>query len=163
MSEQWKDIPEYEGRYQVSDLGQVRGTGGCLAQQPQNSGYLVVHLYLRGSRRVRLVHALVAEAFVAGKFEGAQVNHKNYVKRDNCAENLEWVTRSQNVRHAYENGHKGPRRCAVRGVSIEDGSVLYFRSQLAAEKALAGRASSAIHHCLIGKKKSAYGYRWSQA
>lgn len=161
--EQWKDIPGYEGRYQVSDQGRVRGPKGELAQQLQNSGYLIVHLHLAGRRRVRLVHTLVAEAFVPGRFAGAQVNHKDCCKRNNAAVNLEWVTRSENMRHAYANGHKGPPRVAVRGVSVADGHEVRFDSQLQAEKYLAGRASSAIHHCLIGKKKSAYGYIWSRA
>lgn len=161
--EQWKDVPGYEGRYRVSDQGRVRGLKGEIAQQPQNSGYLVVHLHLAGRRRARLVHTLVAEAFVPGRFEGAQVNHKDCCKHNNAAVNLEWVTRGENMAHAYANGHPGPRRVAVRGVSVADGHVVRFDSQLQAEKYLGGRASSAIHHCLTGKKKSAYGYIWSRA
>jgi hypothetical protein len=161
--EQWKDIPGYEGRYQVSDAGTVRGAKGPLAAQRQNSGYLVVHLYIKGSRRVRLVHALVAQAFVPGFFPGAHVNHKNGRKADNTAVNLEWVTRSENMRHAVANGLTSAPKMAVRGVSVDDGHVVYFDSQLRAERTLAGRATSAIHHCLVGKKKSAYGYTWSRA
>jgi len=161
--EQWKDIPGYEGRYQVSDLGRVRGVKGSLRPQPQNSGYLVVHLYLDGVRRVRLVHTLVAEAFVNGWFAGAEVNHRDTKKVNNCATNLEWVTRSKNIQHAYANGHKGPTRFAVVGTPLNGGFAVRFNSQLDAEKALAGKASSAINHCLTGKKKSAYGYTWSRA
>lgn len=161
--EQWKDVPGYEGRYQVSDLGNVRGLKGPLSPKLQNSGYHVVHLYLRGKRTVHLVHVLVAKAFVLGHFEGAQVNHVDCTKTNNDSSNLEWVTRSQNIRHAYANGHAGPRRFAVVGVSLLDGSVIKFDSQLIAEKTLTGKASSAVHHCLTGKKKSAYGYRWSRA
>ena len=161
MMEQWKNVEGYEGRYQVSDEGVVQGLKGTLAAQLQNSGYLIVHLYDKGARRARLVHALVAEAFVPGYFSGAQVNHKNGRKADNTAVNLEWLTRSENMRHAVANGLTSAPRMAVRGVSVADGHVVYFDSQLRAEKTLSGRASSAVHHCLIGKKKSAYGYVWS--
>lgn len=163
MTEQWKDIPGYEGRYQVSDKGRARGAKGLLAQQIQNSGYTIVHLYLSGKRSVRLVHRLVAEGFAVGRFDGAHVNHKDCDRRNNTASNLEWVTRSENMYHASAAGRLRPNRNAVYGVSVVDGSVVEFPSQLAAEKALAGRASSAVHHCLIGKKKSAYGYTWSRA
>jgi hypothetical protein len=161
--EQWKYVPGYGCRYQVSDQGNVQGLKGLLTPQTQNSGYLVVHLYLGGARRVRLVHALVAEAFVPGRFAGAEVNHKDAKKPNNCAANLEWVTRSENIQHAYANGHKGPTRFAVVGTPLHGGFEVRFNSQLDAEKALAGKASSAIHHCLIGKKKSAYGYLWGRA
>lgn len=161
----WKDIPGYEGRYQVSDLGNVRnGKRRVLKPQLINSGYHVVHLVpTPGTRKIALVHRLVAEVFVAGFFEGAHVNHKDCRKTNNRAGNLEWTTRSGNMRHSYANGHPGPTRCAVKGVSITDGHVVYFDSQLRAETTLAGNGSSAVHHCLIGKKKSAYGYTWSRA
>lgn len=161
--EQWKDVPGYGGRYRVSDRGNVTGAKGPLVPQMQNSGYLVVHLYLDGNRTISLVHRLVAKAFVCGSFAGAHVNHKNRDKTDNAAANIEWVTRSENVNHAYATGHAGPTRYAVRGVPLVGGKELVFASQVAAEKALCGRASSAIHHCLVGKKKSAYGYVWNRA
>lgn len=160
MTEHWKDITGYEGRYQVSDRGRMRGLKGELSLQRQNSGYLVVHLYLSTVRRVYLVHRLVAEHFVAGRFDGACVNHINGFKRDNVASNLEWVTRSGNMLHAHRFGLLESPKKAVYGVSLADGSVIRFASQLEAETTLTGKASSAIHHCIVGKKKSAYGYVW---
>lgn len=121
--EQWKDIPGYEGRYQVSDQGRVkslpfmqryllrngkesyRRTGErILAQQPNNRGYMLVHLYDDGERKGCTVHRLVAQAFVPGHVYGLDVNHKNGIKADCRAENLEWVTRSENHRHAFATG-----------------------------------------------------------
>lgn len=164
MTETWKDVAGYEGRYQVSDLGNVRNAKGrTLKPQLINSGYLVVHLMLAGDRKIGLVHRLVAAAFLPQDETRTHVNHKDSDKKNNARTNLEWVTRSENVRHAYQNGHSGPPRMAVRGVSVADGHVIVFDSQLRAETTLAGRGSSAIHHCLIGKKKSAYGYVWSRA
>lgn len=159
----WKDIPGYEGRYQVSDHGRVRSPKKVLSVQPQNSGYLVAHLHKDGHRKVALVHRLVACAFVPGEFVGGHVDHINGDKLDNSAKNLEWVTRSENMYRAYAKGLTSAPKKAVIGVCAVTGAKVVFASQLAAEKALSGKASSAVHHCLAGKKKSAYGYVWSRA
>ena len=162
--ENWKDIPGYEGRYQVSDLGRVRSASGAiLAQQYQNTGYRIVHLYANGKRSVRTVHRLVAAAFVKGFFPGAIVNHLDGTRDTNTAGNLEWVTHSGNMTHASRTGVLKPRRFAVVGTPVDGGPEVHFASQIAAEIALAGRGSSAVHHCLVGRKKSAYGYTWARA
>lgn len=163
--ETWKDIPGYEGRYQVSDEGRVRNAAGhVLAAQITNSGYSAVHLYQGGrQRRVHLIHRLVALAFHPSLEGSTEVNHRNANKQDNAAHNLEWVTRSQNIRHAHATGLMAPRRYPVVGRSKKDGHVVRFDSQIAAEIALCGKASSAVNHCIAGKKRSAYGYVWSRA
>jgi hypothetical protein len=73
-----------------------------LAQQTQNSGYQLVHLHLDGKRTAFTVHRLVAEAFVAGS--GPTVNHKDGVKANCAASNLEWATWSENHKHAWATG-----------------------------------------------------------
>jgi hypothetical protein len=161
--ENWRDIQGYGGRYQASDQGRVRGQKGTLSLQPQNSGYLVVHLYLQGTRRICTVHRLVALAFVAGHFDGAHVNHLDCDRHNNAASNLEWATRKQNMEHAVAAGRMNSRKFAVVGVPLAGGPAVSFHSQCAAEKTFSGRNSSAIHHCFVGKKKSAYGHTWSRA
>lgn len=179
----WKDVPGFEGRYQVSDQGRVRsvdrlvevrtrwgGTairafnGVVLTPQKINSGYMVVHLH-RGSRRDRsvwLVHRLVAIAF-CNLGEGQEPNHEDFDKTNNVATNLVPMTRKENVAHAIAGGRRPvKRRKAVRGRPVDGGEWVVFPSQLAAEIAMVGRASSAIHHCIIGVKKSAYGHVWER-
>lgn len=122
--EQWRDIPGFEGRYQVSDLGRVkslpfmqryllrngqeayrRTRERCLATQVQNSGYTIVHLHLNNVRKAHTVHTLVALAFLPERpTPKHEVNHKNGVKGDCTVQNLEWVTRSENHRHAFATG-----------------------------------------------------------
>lgn len=163
--EQWKDVPGFEGRYQVSDQGRVRNVKGrVLKPQLVNSGYHVVHLVpAPRSRKIALVHRLVALAFLPSDPDRSHVNHKDFDRLNNWATNLEWVTPSENMLHAFADGRANPPRCAVVGRALDGSHELRFSSQLAAEKAIAGRASSAVHHCLVGKKKSAYGYVWSRA
>lgn len=164
MQEEWRDIPGYEGRYQVSDLGRVRGLKGILSPQLVNSGYLVVHLYATG-RKIKLVHRLVADVFCPRPPGATEVNHKNAQKTDNSPTNLEWCDRSKNMCHARDAGIWRPHRNAVIGTCEATGGKVYYASQRDAERILSGtgRQSSAVHHCLVGKKKTAYGFSWERA
>jgi hypothetical protein len=107
--EEWKDVVGYEGIYQVSSLGRVMRVAGGHGATPgrimkpmrDGNGYLQVSLY-RDRKRARLyVHRMVAIAFLGQQPPGCEVNHKNGDRDDPRAENLEWVTRSENHRHAY--------------------------------------------------------------
>lgn len=114
--EEWREVRGYDGRYLVSNLGRVFMTGkaggrcGLMSQQI-NDGYCLVHLCSSGGPSTKRVHRLVAEAFVPGRsFERNQVNHVNGNRSDNRSENLEWVTQSENIQHAYHvlgNVNKG--------------------------------------------------------
>lgn len=114
----WKDIPEYEGIYQVSNLGRVKSLSRnrknwvskfstlkerILKQQILN-GYYHVRLCIDKQYKTCLVHRLVATAFLENIENKPQVNHKNGVKTDNKVSNLEWVTKSENQNHAYATG-----------------------------------------------------------
>ena len=91
-------------RYEVSNQGRVRNAHTDQVLRPRiiKEGYLIVDLYYKGQRKTCYVHNLVATAFVEGWREGLEVNHKNGVKTDNRAENLEWVTASENRQHASD-------------------------------------------------------------
>lgn len=123
MTEIWKDIKGYEGRYRVSDQGRIESvpfkqryllrTGAeayrqtkarIIAQNIQNSGYALVHLHLNNARKACLVHRIVAEHFLKG--DGATVNHKDGCKTNNAVHNLEWATYTQNHLHAVRTGLK---------------------------------------------------------
>lgn len=165
----WKPVVGYEHRYEVSNLGRVRilrgrCAGRILRAQVINSGYLTVRMADGGrhNQTTKLVHRLVLEAFVG---PGPEANHKNFDRLDNRLANLEWVSHSGNVRHTVRAGRAGHEKFSneVVGTNIETGATVRYPSQVAAERALSGRASSAINHCLVGKKKSAYGYAWCRA
>ena len=101
MDEVWKPVVGYEGLYEVSDIGNVRGKRGLLKPQPRQHGYISVWLYgrYRSAKRAGKqfsVHRLVAEAFVQNPNGYTEVNHKDECKTNNRAENLEWVSHQQN-------------------------------------------------------------------
>lgn len=96
--ENWKAIEG--GGYEVSDLGRVRNatTGRVLSPWALPRGYLVVGL---ASGKRAYVHRLVATAFLGRARTGQEVNHRDGVKANNAARNLEWATHSENQRHAH--------------------------------------------------------------
>ncbi len=143
----WRYIKGFEGCYEVSEAGHVRNsvTGRALKLVPSTNGYLRVSLG-RGHEN-RLVHRLVAQAFCEGYAEHLDVNHKNGIRPDNRAENVEWVTRSENIAHSHRvlgrKRHAWARPVAVRG----QGFVMVFADQSALAKVLGvvpGSVASAI-------------------
>ena len=91
-------------KYLVSDEGYVLNMKGTdkLHGSINHRGYRIVQIRV-GNKTVGISeHTLVARAFCEGYREGLQVNHKNGIHTDNRAENLEWVTPLENVRHAIE-------------------------------------------------------------
>lgn len=117
--ELWKPVSGYENYYEVSNLGRVRSIdrvvtrsdgveqlrrGKIKAQTVSYDGYMTVHLSLGGSDKRLPVHRLVADAFVSGRFDGAEVNHKDFDRTNNSADNLEWVSHKDNVAHTISAG-----------------------------------------------------------
>lgn len=97
-----------ETDYSVTDCGKVfsgkRGRRTELKHNKTNGGYHIIRLYVSGVKYDRLVHILVAVAFLGKPEEGQQINHKDGNKDNNAVQNLEWCTRSENAKHAYANG-----------------------------------------------------------
>lgn len=117
--ENWKDIEGYAGLYQVSNLGRVKSSahttidrngkrhvvkGQILKPTVGKFGYARIRIYKSGKQKVALLHRLVAQVFIDNPENKPEVNHKNGIKSDNSAINLEWVTRSENLKHAYNSG-----------------------------------------------------------
>ena len=98
MQEIWKDINGFEGKYQVSNLGNVRSfcRGDHLLRLNGGKKYIQVILCNNGKIYGRLVHRLVAEAFIPNPNNLPCVNHKDENPKNNCADNLEWCTYKYN-------------------------------------------------------------------
>ena len=111
MTERWLAIQGYEGRYAVSNLGNVMSMDFCRTGLPgilkpnMGRGYFGVLLYdAEGNAKRFTIHSLVAASFIGPRPHGMQINHKNGVKTDNNSENLEYCTQSQNMKHAHATG-----------------------------------------------------------
>lgn len=162
MSEIWKDVVGYEGKYQVSSLGRVRSlprvvkhpTGVCklkgriLKNFYSDFGYSQVGL----EGKTVNVHKLVADAFLGPRGVGVEVRHGANGIDDNSVDNLSYGTRQQNALDQRRDGTHGGT--AVRR---SDGQV-FINVSVAAEQ-------SGTHHGNIvrvcqGKRKSAGGYGW---
>lgn len=108
MVEIWKPVP-YDARYMVSNFGNIKGPRReHLAGGMDKNGYRIFGVWNKGFCKTLKVHRVVAEAFLGQIPEGMQVNHKNGVKSDNRLENLEVVTASENVKHAFDVLGKKP-------------------------------------------------------
>lgn len=108
MVEIWKDIKGYEGRYKVSNLGNVKSLLGkkerILKSLNHTEGYYKVILYKENIAKNKCIHRLVAEAFIDNPQNKKDINHKDGNKHNNNVSNLEWCTRKENVIHAWKLG-----------------------------------------------------------
>lgn len=121
--------------YLVSDDGRIystkRGKLKELSQTRNGHGYMSVMMSIDAKPYCAIVHTAVARAFVDGYVDGAHVNHKDGDKTNNHANNLEWVTPKENMRHAVDvlGSNKGARNGNARKVKINHGgNEAYFDS-----------------------------------
>lgn len=162
MNEEWRVIPGFE-TYEVSNFGRVR-KGARIYALTRNtpSGYYRVGLYKQGKQMFLFVHKLVAEAFLertSPRF--VEVDHIDGNKINNAAENLRWVTRSENKKHSYEFPRMERKGKSSPVKMIAGGTVCVFRSMSAAAEAT-NRTRRAIYNACRDNTRCA-GARWERA
>jgi hypothetical protein len=101
-----KPIRGYEDIYSIDADGNVYSyhTNRVIKTKTAKNGYKIICLHKNGKRKWLLVHRLVADAFIENPENKSQVNHKDLDKKNNSVNNLEWVTSSENMQHAKQNG-----------------------------------------------------------
>lgn len=172
MKEVWKDVPKYEGLYQVSNLGRVKSFRRCnkhrfereyiLKPSVANNGYEQVTLYDKTVRHKFLVHRLVAEAFIPNPNNYPQVNHKDENPLNNKVDNLEWCTSEYN--NAY--GTARIRIIETKSRPVEqltiDGTIIaIYRSAKIAQEMLGVAKSSLSYAIKNGSNCKGYFWRYS--
>ena len=197
MKEIWKDIKGYEGIYQVSNLGRVRSldriysnnhplNGVILKPYISNSGYLLVGLYKQQKRDRKLLHRLVAEAFIPNPENKPEIDHINTIKTDNTVflnedgsinyekTNLRWTTRKENINNPITKtkmrinarkpskgkyGKKHHRSKPIIQYDKEGNFIKEWECANDVERVL-GISNKHIGSVCIGKRKSCGGYIW---
>lgn len=188
MQEIWKDIKNYEGLYQISNLGNVRSLdrkvnsiygyrnikGKILKPLETNSGYYRVDLKKEQKNNYVLIHRLVAETFIPNPNNLPNINHKDNNPKNNSITNLEWCTQSYNIKYSYKYGNSKPTRgCFKKGnkphnlKSINqltlDGKFIKNFSSIK-EAALSTKIlRTSINNCLRNFSKTAGGFKWEYA
>lgn len=176
----WRDVPKYEGIYQVSNLGRVKRVAHIridrngvrfqikeriMRTSLNRKGYCMVALSKNGGKRFVQIHRLVALVFIPNLENKEQVNHIYGDKTDNRVENLEWVTNFENMRHSIDvlgvDRHKTVRE---KVICVETGEV--FESQSAASQRYSGklssgcRCSNGLRVALKNPSLTYKGYHW---
>lgn len=118
MKEIWKPIKGFKGWYSVSNKGRVQRTrkdkyfdkNRFFVMGLNSCGYPIVGLTKNRIKKTKAVHRLVAREFIGKRPKGKEVNHKDCNKLNNHIDNLEYVSRKQNMRHASDNGLFGKHK-----------------------------------------------------
>lgn len=178
MEEIWKDVFGYEGYYQVSNIGNIKGVdriikyksdgerlykGINFKQETTKDGYKRVVLMKEGVKQRYMVHRLVAQTFIENPENKPYINHIDGDKGNNVVANLEWCTNSENVLHADSIGlrdmsnHQPSNSKSILCVEKE----IEFKSISKALKWLGttNKSTSTITRAIKNNRK-AFGYTW---
>lgn len=161
IEEIWKDIPGYEGLYQVSNLGRVKSLHyrnkyskkeQILKSRNNGDGYLSVIL----KNKKKYIHRLVAETFISNSNNFSEINHKDENKANNCIDNLEWCTRKYNCNYGTKNERVGKK---VIQYDKKMNKIKEYKtiSEASRETNIFNSSISAV---CKGKRKTAGGYIW---
>lgn len=178
MEEIWKDISGYEGLYQVSNLGRVRGLDrilknryssfkykGCVLKQNKANRYNQVCLSRGNTAKNFAVHRLVAKAFIPNPYNYPCVNHINEDRFDNQANNLEWCTHKYNVNYGTRTKRVSKSMIGVNSKPIIQkdlsGNVIKLWKSGKEIERETGILSSGVCQCCKGYIKTFKGYKWS--
>lgn len=163
MTEEWRPVVDFEGWYEVSNLGRVKRlvgarstrAGRILVGSINGRGYPIVSLHVSGRRTDKAVHQLVAAAFLGPRPSGTEINHIDSDRASAAASNLEYVTHQQNIAHA---GRRMARVGAGHPMAkLSEQDVISIRSHKKGSRSLA--AQYGISYATMSDIRS--GRRWA--
>lgn len=157
MQEIWKDVEGTKGLYQVSNLGRIKSLK--IKDKPlimklghKETGYSKINMTINGKQITKTVHRLVALAFLPNPNQCKEVNHKNRIRDDNRVDNLEWVTREENMRYTRYNKHS---KLKTYGVFV-DGKL---KETYYGYEALSKNYNRNLIYCLMNVPEKYIGYK----
>src|SRR5699024_7078742 len=184
VKERWIDVKDYEGLYQVSNLGRVKGTERVVKNgknsvmikpevilKPINNGngYHYVNLLKDGVQRKTFIHRIVALSFLPNNKDYPVVNHKDENKLNNNVENLEWCTQSYNSNYRGASKRRAlatdytalgnRRKKELMQYDLDGNFIRRWDSATDCAKAT-GYHNSGIYACCNGKLDKYKGYKW---
>lgn len=185
MEEIWKDVPGYEGLYQVSNFGRVkrmpykRNRINPKSMRMANhhykervmkgsisaNGYYRVSLSFKDKVTYKHIHRLVAEAFIPNPNNYPCINHKDEVRTNNNVDNLEWCSYYYNntykdIRERMAKTYSKNHSRAVEMLSLSGRKIREFSSVKEAA-IFVGGTSTSIDRAIAKTRKTAYGYIWN--
>lgn len=164
-SERWKTIDECPD-YEISTLGRVRsnkplnGKGYMIKPHQYSNGYWFVGLYEGRKRKARMLHRLVATAFIPNPENKPEVNHINNDPNDNRLENLEWVTTFENKQWMAKQNRQRVKKRPVIGTDTTTGAQTYYESVMDAGRAGYGY-TNVIRSCKTGAASHGCVFRYA--
>ena len=161
---QWRPVIGYEGVYEVSENGDVRNVKKEKVLKPQKhrGGYRQIILWRQNKFKALYMHRLVAMSFIENPLCKKQVNHIDGDKSNNRINNLEWVTASENEKHAYNIGlkelckQKISERCSKEVLDLYSG--IFYKSLVSACKATNSKYSIAKRAARLKSQTQRFKY-----
>jgi hypothetical protein len=167
MQEIFKDIPNFEGRYQISNFGKVKSiyfSHRIIKNTISKQGYYYVRLFVNNKKSKFFIHRLIANAFIPNPENKPQVNHIDGNKLNFNLNNLEWCTGFENMQHAHKNNLIKYRNLKIIQVDKNKQVIKKHNSIKEAAIFLGNiKYDSNIVKCLKGKLYYAYGFKWLYA
>ena len=170
---EWRDIEGFEGQYMVSNTGLVKSLKGKSERIMKTRrkkiikkdgsvelGYEELVLSNKGVRTSKLVHRLVAQAFIPNPENKPEVNHLDEDKGNNSVENLEWNTHEENSNHGTKNIRSANKQSMAVIAVDEHGNIVEIHSSIRSAERLTGFGHSNISACANGKSVMYKGLEW---
>ena len=162
----WKDIPEYEGLYQVSNLGRIKslyfGKERIMKQSKDKQGYCCISLYKDCKIKYFLVHRLIGLVFIPNDnpTEKIEINHKDENKENNTVTNLCWVTPKENCNWGTRNKRRIEKKSIpILQYDLNNNLIREWGSSKLVNKEL-NINNSHIIACCKGKRKTCGDFIW---
>ena len=164
IMELWRNIEEATN-YEVSNYGNIRNTksGQILNPGVAGNGYKQVSLKMKNSNKFekRYVHRLVATYWIPNPENKREVNHIDLDRTNNCVENLEWITSSDNQKHKYEKGNYKTSNRKVAQMDLDNNIIAIFDSVVQAAQAMGGSRQGIDKVCKgTYGRITAHGFKW---